>query len=102
MDTRAVGSTRKSGETTCMARTTIAAVAGSFDSDVERSFAMIERALSKARAGGAKLMVFPECALGGYLDGRPPVALDREGPEITRLALTLYFKTPQRKRRASS
>jgi N-carbamoylputrescine amidase len=66
-----------------MGGTTIAAVAGAFDRDVERSFAMIERALRRARAGGAALVAFPECALGGYLDGDP---LDPHGPEIARLA----------------
>lgn len=53
----------------------------------------MERSLVSARQRGAGLIVFPECALGGYI--REPIpgetaptlprALDPEGPEIRRL-----------------
>ena len=48
----------------------------------------------QARARGARLVVFPESALGGYLreprvpgsrHGAAPLALDPDGPEIARL-----------------
>ena len=57
-------------------------MAAPFDSDLERSFALIGKSLARARAGGASLVVFPECALGGYLTDR---ALEPDGPEIARL-----------------
>jgi len=72
----------------------IAAVAAPFGRDLETSFARVARTISAARARGASLVVFPECALGGYLwDLAPgaaptdsPPALDRDGPELDRLA----------------
>ncbi len=71
----------------------IAAVAAGFGRDVDAGLDAIERTVVEARARGARLVVFPECALGGYLrepmpgDHGPelPVALDPEGPEIARL-----------------
>jgi predicted amidohydrolase len=72
----------------------IAAVAAPFGRDIEQAFARIERTVRAARARGARMVVFPESALGGYLreaepgDGAPdlPPALDPGGPEIERLA----------------
>ena len=71
----------------------MAAVAGPFGRDLERSFARIEGTLRVARERGAGLVVFPECTLGGYLrEPLPgemgpdlPPALDPRGPEIDRL-----------------
>jgi N-carbamoylputrescine amidase len=53
----------------------------------------MERTIVSARQRGAGLVVFPECALGGYIrepirgESAPtlPRALDPEGPEIARL-----------------
>ncbi len=74
----------------------VAAVAGSFGRDLETCFARIEHVVQQARSRGAKLVVFPEAALGGYLwetylpggPARvpPPPALARDGEEIARLA----------------
>ena len=61
--------------------TGIAAVAQPFGRDLEENFARISRTLDDARARGADLVVFPECALGGYM--REPVA-DRSGPDLPR------------------
>jgi N-carbamoylputrescine amidase len=44
----------------------VAAVSGSFPLDLELSLRRIERVIRDARARGAKLIVFPEGALGGY------------------------------------
>ena len=73
----------------------IAAVAQPFGRDLDATFAQVQRTLGEARAAGARLVVFPECALGGYL--REPVggdepapdlppALERDGEELARLA----------------
>lgn len=69
----------------------MAAVAASFDRDLEVDFDRIEQLIHTARAGGVRLLALPEAALGGYLanlDGKagapPPLAPD--GPEIRRLA----------------
>jgi predicted amidohydrolase len=72
---------------------TIAAVAAPFGRDVDAALARVEQTLVRARAAGARLVVFPECALGGYLrEPLPgevgpdlPPALDPDGPEIARL-----------------
>lgn len=73
----------------------VAAVAAPFGRDIDAAFARIEETLAHARVRGVSLVVFPECALGGYLsdpgtdggsDGAAPPALDPEGPEIARLA----------------
>lgn len=71
-----------------------AAVSAAFGRDLEAGFAQIERTLARARAGSADLVVFPECALGGYpreaalhageAHDDPP-AIDPDGPEIARL-----------------
>ena len=74
----------------------MAAVAGGFGRDLDTCFERIERAVSQARARGARLVVFPESALGGYLwethvpgvalPVAPPPALARDGEEVARLA----------------
>ena len=71
----------------------IVAVAAPFGRDVDAGLDAIERTVVAARARGARLVVFPECALGGYLrepmpdEHAPelPVPLDRDGAEIARL-----------------
>ena len=74
----------------------MAAVAGSFGRDLETCFARIEHTVKRARSRGAKLVVFPEATLGGYLwepylpagpvAVAPPPALARDGEAIGRLA----------------
>jgi predicted amidohydrolase len=69
----------------------LAAVAGSFGSDVARGLDRIARVVDRARARGAEMVVLPECALGGYLGAGPEgldaaTALSVDGPEIERLA----------------
>jgi N-carbamoylputrescine amidase len=71
----------------------IAAVAAPFGRDLDAAFARIESTVLDARARGARMVVFPESTLGGYLrepgggTGAPdlPPALDPDGPEIARL-----------------
>jgi predicted amidohydrolase len=71
----------------------ILAIAQDFSRDVGASLAAVERVLAVARERGAGLVVFPECALGGYIreplpdEMAPdlPPALDPDGPEIERL-----------------
>ena len=71
----------------------IVAVAGRFGRDLDASLRQIERTVVAARAQGAGLVVFPECALGGYVrepmpdESAPelPPALAREGPETAEL-----------------
>ena len=75
------------------AKTAVVAVAAAFGRDVDAGLDAIERTVVEARAQGARLVVFPECALGGYMrEPMPgergpevPAALDPEGPEIARL-----------------
>lgn len=62
----------------------LAAVAGSFGRGAGESLDGIARAVERARARGAKLVVLPECAIGGYLTGGDGIAVD--GPEIARLS----------------
>jgi len=72
----------------------MAAVAAPFGRDLDANVERVARTVAFARSRGASLVVFPECALGGYLwelpldTARPdaPPALDRHGPEIARLA----------------
>jgi predicted amidohydrolase len=72
---------------------TVAAVAAPFDRDLERAFARIEAAIDRAREQGARLLVLPESALGGYIrepgpeESAPdvPPGLHRDGPELARL-----------------
>ena len=72
----------------------IAAVAAPFERDIDACLDRMARWLRTARARGADLVAFPECALGGYmLEPRPgevrlpepPPALRLDGPEIERL-----------------
>jgi len=73
----------------------VAAVADCFGRDIDRSLERIDGIVSRARARGARLVVLPESALGGYLwepkvpgiiDLVGPVpALERKGPHIERL-----------------
>ena len=73
--------------------TGIVTVAQPFCFDVGVTLARIERTLVAARQKGARLVVFPECFLGGYLrepgpeESAPtmPRPLRRNGPEIARL-----------------
>lgn len=75
------------------AQPSIVAVAAGFGRDVDAGLDAIERTVVEARERGARLVVFPECTLGGYLrEPMPgehgpelPPALDPEGPEIARL-----------------
>jgi N-carbamoylputrescine amidase len=70
-----------------------AALAAPFDRDVTSGLARIERALASARERGARLLVLPESALGGYLrepgpeESAPdvPAGIAPDGPEIARL-----------------
>ncbi len=74
----------------------VAAVSGEFGRDIETCFARIERTVTRARARGAELVVFPESALGGYqweahlpagpVAVAPPPPLRSDGEEIARLA----------------
>ncbi len=74
----------------------MAAVAGRFGRDLGACLQQVERAVERARARGAGLVVFPESTLGGYLFEtrlpalRPPVApppaLELGGEEMARLA----------------
>lgn len=73
--------------------TGILTVAQPFCLDVGVTFTRVERTIAAARQKGARLVVFPECTLGGYLrEPGPgdsalglPSALDPAGPEIDRL-----------------
>jgi predicted amidohydrolase len=73
--------------------TAIAAVAAPFGRDVQAGLRTIERTIAAAAAQGARLVVFPESALGGYVrepmpgENGPelPVALEPDGPEIAAL-----------------
>jgi len=71
----------------------IAAVAAPFGRDMEACFRTIEHVLGEARVCGARLVVLPEAALGGYVESlhadeeaQAPPALDPEGPELRRIA----------------
>jgi N-carbamoylputrescine amidase len=76
-----------------MAPLTIASVAAPFGRDLEADFALIAQLLDEARGHGARLVVLPEAALGGYVANLhlaggidPPPALLPDGPEVHRLA----------------
>ncbi len=74
-----------------MSTLTVAAVAAPFGRDLDVAFRRIETLVARARARGARLLVLPEAAIGGYLSdlggsAAPPPALRVDGPEITRLA----------------
>ena len=80
--------------------TAVAAVAASFDRDVEANLAAIAAHIAAARERGVCLLALPEACLGGYLsvlgrgrdgefdespDSLPPV-MDIDGPELTQVA----------------
>jgi predicted amidohydrolase len=76
-----------------MSELVIAAVAAPFGRDMEACLDRIERVLGEARVCGARLVVLPEAALGGYVeplnaddDVPAPPALHPDGPELRRLA----------------
>ena len=93
-------------------------VAAPFGRDVDAALRRIASTVRAARSAGARLVVFPESALGGYLlepePGTPPApdmlppALDPDGPEIARLVADrgrrrrLRRATPRPARRASA
>ncbi|MGH2917047.1 MAG: carbon-nitrogen hydrolase family protein [Solirubrobacteraceae bacterium] len=76
-----------------MSELVIAAAAAPFGRDLDACFHTIERILGEARVCGARLVVLPEAALGGYVESlhgddeaSAPPALDPDGPELRRLA----------------
>jgi predicted amidohydrolase len=76
-----------------MSELVIAAAAAPFGRDLEACFHTIERILGEARVCGARLVVLPEAALGGYVESlnegdeaTAPPAFDADGPELRRLA----------------
>ncbi|MBL0886163.1 carbon-nitrogen hydrolase family protein [Myceligenerans indicum] len=77
---------------------TVAAVSANFTRDLEQNYALIEQLLDEARAQGARLVVFPEASIGGYLSSLGnhgdtvrttkrslPPAIRLDGPEIRRV-----------------
>lgn len=73
----------------------LAAVAGHFGRDVERSMLKIEGVIGAARAAGVGLLVLPDATIGGYVDdlvdpfsrgGGLPPAVWLDGPETARVA----------------
>jgi predicted amidohydrolase len=73
----------------------IAAVAAPFGRDVDTTVDLVGGLIGDLRGRGVRLLVLPECALGGYVlepgveDTFAPElgpALDLEGPELARLA----------------
>lgn len=69
-------------------RDAVAAVSDLYGRDLEGCLARIAGTVAEARARGARLIVFPESALGGYpsASAPPPPALDRPGAHVERLA----------------
>jgi N-carbamoylputrescine amidase len=73
----------------------VAVIAAPFERDLDACLERIGRWLQAVRTRGAKLVAFPECALGGcMLEPRPgdvrapepPPALDLGGPELAHIA----------------
>lgn len=75
----------------------IRALAAPFGRDLEADLVAVEEHIATAHADGVDLLVLPEAALGGYLTSisepepgaalpEPPAALEREGPELARIA----------------
>jgi len=71
----------------------IAAVAAPFGRDMAACLRTIGRAIQEARVCGARLVVLPEAALGGYVESLqetdgivPPPALHVDGPELALVA----------------
>ncbi|MDX6689667.1 MAG: N-carbamoylputrescine amidase [Solirubrobacteraceae bacterium] len=75
-----------------MSELVIAAAAAPFDRDLDACFHTIGRILGEARVCGARLVVLPEAALGGYVESlheddeaSAPPAFDADGPQLRRL-----------------
>lgn len=74
-----------------MVTVTMAAVAGHFGRDIERTIAKLPGIIEQARERGVDLLVFPDATIGGYLldmahpgdgaDGAPH-AVELDGPEV--------------------
>lgn len=71
----------------------IAAVSAAFGHDLEADLARVTTIVQHARAGGARLIVLPDAALGGYLSdlSKPdptelPPALEPDHPALRRVA----------------
>ena len=77
---------------------TVAAVSANFTRDLDQNYAVVEQMLGAARARGARLVVFPEASIGGYLSSLGnhgdtvrttsrslPPAVRIDGPEIRRV-----------------
>ncbi|WOQ70258.1 carbon-nitrogen hydrolase family protein [Microbacterium limosum] len=77
---------------------TVASVSANFTRDLDQNYALIEQLLQDARARGARLVAFPEAAIGGYLSSLGnhgdtvqnttrslPPAIRLDGPEIRRV-----------------
>lgn len=77
---------------------TVASVSANFTRDLDQNYALIEQLLEDARAQGARLVAFPEAAIGGYLSSLGnhgdtvqttkrslPPALLLDGPEIRKV-----------------
>ncbi|MFL2000363.1 MULTISPECIES: carbon-nitrogen hydrolase family protein [unclassified Microbacterium] len=77
---------------------TVASVSANFTRDLAQNYALIEQLLEDARAQGARLVAFPEAAIGGYLSSLGnhgdtiqntrrslPPAIRLDGPEIRRV-----------------
>lgn len=77
---------------------TVAAVSANFTRDLDQNYAVVEQMLTDARARGARLVVFPEASIGGYLSSLGnhgdtvrtttrslPPAVRIDGPEIRRV-----------------
>ncbi len=77
---------------------TVAAVSANFTRDLDQNYAVVEHMLGDARAWGARLVVFPEASIGGYLSSLGnhgdtvrttsrslPPAVRIDGPEIRRV-----------------
>lgn len=77
---------------------TVASVSANFTRDLDQNYALIEQLLEDARAQGARLVAFPEAAIGGYLSSLGnhgdtvqttkrslPPALRLDGPEIRKV-----------------
>ena len=77
---------------------TVASVSANFTRDLNQNYALIEQLLQDARARGARIVAFPEAAIGGYLSSLGnhgdtvqntkrslPPAIRLDGPEIARV-----------------
>lgn len=77
---------------------TVASVSANFTRDLDQNYALIEQLLEDARAQGARLVAFPEAAIGGYLSSLGnhgdtvqttkrslPPAVRLDGPEIRKV-----------------